>query len=925
MKYSSHTRRLKHSGRRPSLALIAAVLAIIGTVVVVARQSPAGAIPQGSAPDLYVAGSGGAAEFPFAGDNLGAETGAQHRAGLNGAADTSTGTQTVVIGRNGHTPTVFVVGPATGATSGSIPLPGLPLVGVAADPHEADVAFVASENALYALDVKTLAAHVVYHLPKGTKSIFSSVAVAPSGSIAYLGGANSSSGHAINAIFAIKVAGAPAPVEEWVAPAGVARFSGEVTDLALTPNGHELFATNNFSTSPAAPPTTKTTATTQTTVVTQTTPTTVATTPTTAPTTQTTVPTTQTTLPTTATTAPTTTTQPQSSSSGTVRICGIACHICLVCILTTTTSLPVIQGPEVPATGTQVANAPNPPVPVAVPPHAANAPEAAFLVDAVAFGFRIPFHPSPPGSSRPVPPPGTPPDFAVPLPYPSVPAARGITVSPDGGDVFVGSTAGFRRSVPYLTGFPVANPAQFRSVALPSTNLGIEPGNLANVSIALSPDGHSLVAAVAGESGSGTDLDVVTVGPNGAAAPSMVPPASPSRVVDDGWPTSPQDVAITPDQSPVPHFTANMAPAGTGSTFDASASTVQFGTIASYDWSFGDGGSATGPTPTHVYTAPGTYTVRLCETDSEGLRDGTTVPGTPFRVDGPGQTPYWNSHPCLRKKLTVPPTSTTVTTPTTGHITSTPTTVKTTTTPTTAKTTTTPTTAKTTTTPTTRHTTTTVKTTTTPSTAKTTTTGRTTTGGTTSTTRAPKGIGTTTTPTTARTRTSRTGTTATGTTATGRGATSTTATQGSATTSAPSTSAPTTRAPTTSTGPPGTGTTSTRATTTTVVHAPTAKRPSLQLDPSLGPPGTLVTVTGRGFPRDRLVRILWSVSTGSVVTRTNSKGQLTATLMILVPDVLGPRDAKAKGFHAAAPFLVVSDTSQPGGNQANPIFRTEGP
>ena len=41
-----------------------------------------------------------------------------------------------------------------------------------------------------------------------------------------------------------------------------------------------------------------------------------------------------------------------------------------------------------------------------------------------------------------------------------------------------------------------------------------------------------------------------------------------------------------------------------------------------------------------------------------------------------------------------------------------------------------------------------------------------------------------------------------------------------------------------------------------MVHPPASKRPSLQLNPSLGPPGTLVTVTGRGFPRDRLVRIL---------------------------------------------------------------------
>ena len=253
--------------------------------------------------------------FPFAGNSVGAEAGSQHHAGLSGAADTSSGAETVVIGRNGHTPTVFVVGPATGATTGSVPLPGPPLVGVAADPRQAHLALVASENALYSVDVQTLAAHVLYHLPKGTKSTFSSLAIAPSGSIAYIGGGNSTSGQAINAIFGVKVAGPPGPVDEWVAPPGDAPFKGEVTDLALTPNGHELFATNNFSRSPTAPPTTKTTATTQTTVVTQTTPTTVATTPSTVSTTQTTVPTTQTTVPTTATTAPTTT-QTQTSSSG---------------------------------------------------------------------------------------------------------------------------------------------------------------------------------------------------------------------------------------------------------------------------------------------------------------------------------------------------------------------------------------------------------------------------------------------------------------------------------------------------------------------------------------------------------------------------------------------------------------------------------
>ncbi len=101
--------------------------------------------------------------------------------------------------------------------------------------------------------------------------------------------------------------------------------------------------------------------------------------------------------------------------------------------------------------------------------------------------------------------------------------------------------------------------------------------------------------------------------------------------------------------------------------------------------------------------------------------------------------------------------------------------------------------------------------------------------------------------------------------------------------------------------------------------------PALELDPRLGPPGTLVAVTGHGFPKDRLVTIHWTVSTGSVVTRTNSKGQLKATLMILIPDVLGPRDANAKGYRASAPFLVVPGSGQPGGSDPDPIYRTESP
>jgi hypothetical protein len=86
-----------------------------------------------------------------------------------------------------------------------------------------------------------------------------------------------------------------------------------------------------------------------------------------------------------------------------------------------------------------------------------------------------------------------------------------------------------------------------------------------------------------------------------------------------------------------------------------------------------------------------------------------------------------------------------------------------------------------------------------------------------------------------------------------------------------------------------------------------------------------VTVTGSGFPRDTLVTITWSLSTGSAVAKSNASGQFTTRLMVLVPDVLGPRDAVAKGYKATAPFLVVPNSSQPGGDNDELIYRTEGP
>ena len=52
---------------------------------------------------------------------------------------------------------------------------------------------------------------------------------------------------------------------------------------------------------------------------------------------------------------------------------------------------------------------------------------------------------------------------------------------------------------------------------------------------------------------------------------------------------------------------------------DGSASDDPDGTIVSYNWNFGDGAAATGPTAAHGYVAGGTYTVTLTVTDNRGI------------------------------------------------------------------------------------------------------------------------------------------------------------------------------------------------------------------------------------------------------------------------------------------------------------------
>ena len=100
-------------------------------------------------------------------------------------------------------------------------------------------------------------------------------------------------------------------------------------------------------------------------------------------------------------------------------------------------------------------------------------------------------------------------------------------------------------------------------------------------------------------------------------------------------------IFLTVDSPPTSAFSwnpSNPSP-GTGLTF-LDAASPGTGAITSYSWSFGDGGTSTAASPTHTYTAAGTYTVILTVMQSDGLsasvQHSVTVTGQTAGSNGTG-------------------------------------------------------------------------------------------------------------------------------------------------------------------------------------------------------------------------------------------------------------------------------------------------
>jgi PKD repeat protein len=108
--------------------------------------------------------------------------------------------------------------------------------------------------------------------------------------------------------------------------------------------------------------------------------------------------------------------------------------------------------------------------------------------------------------------------------------------------------------------------------------------------------------------------------------------------IDQNFVAGPYAAAPPANLPPTATFTATPTSGEVPLTvdFDASGSSDADGSVVSYTWEFGDGGSSSGVSASHLYTSTGTYTATLTVVDDRG---GTDTTSRTITVNEPGPAP----------------------------------------------------------------------------------------------------------------------------------------------------------------------------------------------------------------------------------------------------------------------------------------------
>ena len=142
----------------------------------------------------------------------------------------------------------------------------------------------------------------------------------------------------------------------------------------------------------------------------------------------------------------------------------------------------------------------------------------------------------------------------------------------------------------------------------------------------MSPDGERLFTSHSSSNASAYDI-----APDGALNLVTGSPFATGGSTPDF-----QSVTVSPNQPPVASFTTAEPTTAGPVAFDATASTDSDGTIARYDWDFGDGTTLAdgGATPSHAYAVPGDYQAKVTLTDNEGCSTAQTYTGQTALCNG---------------------------------------------------------------------------------------------------------------------------------------------------------------------------------------------------------------------------------------------------------------------------------------------------